>query len=66
MSGIIGRLQSEVDSEGKRTDIHINTDVHAIKTDDDKDMATVVEGIGISVTMSKDKPTFSSLWIIPE
>ena len=66
MDSIIGRLQTEADSKGRRTDIHLETNVSGIKTADGTDMSDVVKDMGVSVTMSKTAPTHSSLWLIPD
>ena len=65
MDGIIGRLQSKADMDGKRIDIHLETSVYAIKDSDGVNIKEAVENIGIGVTMSEEKPKHSSLWIIP-
>lgn len=65
MDGIIGRLQTEADSDGKRTDIHLATSVNAIKMEDGSSLADIVSNMGISATMSEDVPSHSSLWILP-
>lgn len=66
MEGIIGRIQTEADDRGKRTDIHLETNVNAIKMDDGTSAGDVVKNIGVSVSMSTTTPTHSSLWIIPD
>jgi hypothetical protein len=67
MEGIIGRIQSEADANGKRNDIQLETNVFAIKTKEgEESMASMIENMGLGAVMSDTKPTHSAIWIMPE
>lgn len=66
MENVIGRIQTEADANGRRTDIHLTSSINAIKVNENVDLAELIESIGIGVTYSKKQPTHSALWIIPD
>ncbi len=66
METTIGRIQTEADKNGKRTDIHLTSSINAIKVEEGVDLKEAVENMGIGVSFGEDAPTHSSLWIIPD
>jgi hypothetical protein len=66
MDGIIGRIQTEADFNGKRNDIQLETSISAIKTEDGESIKSIVENMGLSATLSKTKPDHSSVWFMLE
>lgn len=66
MDTIIGRIQTEADSQGRRVDIQFDTTIHAIKLDDDSSVAASLSEGWLGATFSTDTPSNSSLWFIPD
>ena len=66
MDSVIGRIQTEPDENGKRTDIHLATGINAIKMENGENLTEVIEKLGIGISVGKEIPNHSALLFIPD